>query len=272
MSFSLNGKEVKHGNSKKGAFRVGNLKAGKYLVRAAKEGYDVDVAEQPAEVQKGEDKTVSFQFRRRSQAASVRVRLTRPVRSYSWTALRWGLPGRHSHRGDLKAMAHTFRAEKGKQFQASQKTVELTAGQTVDLDLRLTALPVPVEIRKTPPDSTVTYTRAGDPAVHTFTGTRLDLPEGDYTFTANADGYLERVANEHISWDSVHVIDLTQEPALPSLRDGGLGQGALGPERRRLRKKRRRIHSLSEAAQFCPVYGSRARGKELRSLAPALRE
>ena len=45
-----NGKDVKHGNSKKGPFRVGNLKAGKYLVRAAKEGYDVDVAEQPAEV------------------------------------------------------------------------------------------------------------------------------------------------------------------------------------------------------------------------------
>ena len=48
-----NGKEVKRGNSKKGPFRVGNLKAGNYLVRATKEGYDVDFAEQQAEVVKG---------------------------------------------------------------------------------------------------------------------------------------------------------------------------------------------------------------------------
>ena len=48
-----NGKEVKRGNSKKGPFRVGNLKAGKYVVRASKEGFDVDFAEQQAEIQKG---------------------------------------------------------------------------------------------------------------------------------------------------------------------------------------------------------------------------
>ena len=53
ISVLLNEKEVKHGNSKKGVFRVGNLKAGKYVVRAAKEGFDADIGEQPAEVQKG---------------------------------------------------------------------------------------------------------------------------------------------------------------------------------------------------------------------------
>ena len=44
------GKEVKRGTSRNGPFRVGSLKAGNYLVRAAKEGYDVDSAEQRAEV------------------------------------------------------------------------------------------------------------------------------------------------------------------------------------------------------------------------------
>jgi hypothetical protein len=118
---------------------------------------------------------------------------------------------------DVKPMTHIFKAEKGRQFQVNQKTVEVAAGQTVELDLRLTALPVPVEIKKTLPSSVVTYTRSGDSAVHTFTGTHQDLPEGEYTFTARADGYGERVSNEHISWDNVHVIDLTQESALPAL-------------------------------------------------------
>ena len=254
ISVLLNEKEVKHGNSKKGAFRVGNLKAGKYLVRAAKEGFDADIAEQTAEVQKGEDKTVTFQFRRQVQAAPGKVRLTlTPGSELFVDGTSVGTQGDTRVVDNLKPMTHTFRAEKGKQFQANIKTIEVAAGQSVDLDLRLTALPVPVEIRKTPPDSRVTYTRAGDATVRTFSGLRQDLPEGDYTFTARADGYGERVANEHISWDSIHVIDLKQEPALPPFGIADWEQGALDEERRSLRKKRRRSHSLPEAAQFRPV-------------------
>ena len=69
ITVTINGREVKRGKSDKGTFRIGNLKAGKYVVRAAKAGYDADFNEQPAEVQKGEDKRVSFQFRRKLQNA-----------------------------------------------------------------------------------------------------------------------------------------------------------------------------------------------------------
>ena len=71
VTVAVNGKEVKHGNSKKGMFRVANLKAGKYLVRVAKEGYASDFAEQQADVQKGEDKTLSFQLRPQLEARSA---------------------------------------------------------------------------------------------------------------------------------------------------------------------------------------------------------
>jgi hypothetical protein len=113
----------------------------------------------------------------------------------------------------LKAGPHTFKAEKGKQFRPVQRPLDLTAGQTSDLDLRLgTALPVPVEIVKMPSDSTVTYTRGGEPPVR-ISGASVELPEGDYRFTANANGYLQKVATVHISWDSVRSIDLTQAVA-----------------------------------------------------------
>jgi serine/threonine-protein kinase len=221
----INGKEVTHGKTKKGTFRAANLKAGQYLVRAAKEGYDADFTEQPAEVQKGEDKMVSFQFRQQPLVASVRIRLT-PGSELFVDGSSVGATQEDSRVvGNLKPMAHIFRARKGNQFLSSQKTLELTAGQTSDLDLRLTAAPVLVEIKKMPPDSTVTYTRAGDPAVRAFSGTRQDLPEGDYTFTAKANGYLERVAIEHISWDSVHVVDLTQAPAPATFAIAEWGKG-----------------------------------------------
>jgi hypothetical protein len=108
---------------------------------------------------------------------------------------------------------HTFRAQKAR-FVTNQKPLELTESQTADLDLRLAPAPVPVEIRKNPADSTVTYTRAGDPAVHPFSGTRAELPEGEYTFTAHAsNGYLEHSHQGHISWDTPMPIDLAQSPA-----------------------------------------------------------
>jgi hypothetical protein len=112
----------------------------------------------------------------------------------------------------LKAGSHSFRAQKGMQFQPKQGSVDVTAGQTADLDLRLTILPVPVEITRRP-ESTVTYIRAGDPSVHTVNGNRVDLAEGTYTFTANANGYLQRKSTDHVAWDSVRAIDLTQDVA-----------------------------------------------------------
>jgi hypothetical protein len=73
----------------------------------------------------------------------------------------------------------------------------------------------------------VTYTRAGDKTVRPFAGTHQDLPEGDYTFTADAKGYLQKVAMEHISWGSNHPIDLTQAVALapPSYKMADWGNG-----------------------------------------------
>ena len=58
----------------------------------------------------------------------------------------------------------------------------------------------------------------------------MELPEGNYTFTADANGYLQKVATEHISWDSVHPIDLTQAVA-PRASRWRTGARVSGPER-----------------------------------------
>ena len=208
------GKDVKRGNSKKGPFRVSSLKAGKYLVRAVKEGYDVDLAEQQVELVKGEDKTVSFQFRLRPQTASVRIRLTPGSELFVDGSSLGPISEDNRTVPGLKAGKHTFKAEKGPKFRPAEKSLELAAGQGSELDLRLGAvLPVPVEIIKRPPDSKVTYTRVGDSSIHEVAATRLELPEGTYTFRADANGYLQRKATETISWDSGRTIDLRQDVA-----------------------------------------------------------
>ncbi len=204
------GKEVAHGETKDGRYRVQNLRAKTYVVRAAKEGYDTDTAEQSADIQKGQDKAVTFTFRRKPQMVSARFRLTAGSELFEDGTLVATVPGDTYTIPSLKPGMHTFRAQKGKQFLPNQKTVEIGEGPGSEIDLRLTAAPIPVEIRRTPADSTVTYTRAGDPTPHTFNGSRMDLPEGDYTFTAGAKGYGERVQQIHISWEFAGPLDLTQ--------------------------------------------------------------
>jgi len=115
----------------------------------------------------------------------------------------------------LNPAAHSFRAQKGRQYRPEERSLTLNEGETKDLDLRLTPLPVSVEIRKRPTDSKVTYTRKGDPVIRTFNGTRQELVEGHYTFTADASGYLQRGWTGPISWDTVAPIDLEQELAPP---------------------------------------------------------
>jgi hypothetical protein len=205
--------EVARGQTKNRSFRLPNLHAQRYVVRAAKEGYYVDPSEQSADIQLGEDKTVAFAFRRKPQAGSVRIHLTEGCELFADGKTIPAVAGDTYTVTDLKPGTHMFRAQK-KQFLPNQETVEVVAGQSSEIDLRLAAAPIPVEIKRAPADSYVTYIRAGDPAVHTFTGDRRDLPEGDYTFTARAKGYRKRVQEIHISWNFAGRLDLAESATI----------------------------------------------------------
>ena len=118
-------KEVKHGNSENGTFRVANLKAGKYLVRVTKDGYDTDFNEIEAEAHKWADTLVSFQFRRRSlvTSAGIIARLTAGSELFVDGNFLGTTQEDTRSISDLKPGAHIFRVEKGKQYQAIQRNV-----------------------------------------------------------------------------------------------------------------------------------------------------
>ena len=228
ISVLANGKEVNQGQSPKGPYRT-NLKPGKYLVRAVKEGYDADPPEQTAEVRKGEDKPISFQLTLRPLLASVRVHLTPGAELFVDDSSLGSTQEEVRAVANLKPGNHRFKAQKGRQFEPNQRDLAVAAGQNPDLDLRLTVQNVPVDIKKNPPDSTVTY-RTGNSVAHAFNGTHMELPVGDYTFTARANGYGEKNATEHISWDSPHLIDLTQDRMAPLLTLADWGKGVWRPD------------------------------------------
>jgi hypothetical protein len=212
ISILANGKEVvRAGETKGGRLRVSNLRARTYSIRAAKPGYDLDVAQQQVEIRKGEDKTVSFAFRRRPVTVSVPIRSSPGAEIYVDGNLAGTVPPEGIFTApNLKPGTHTIKAQKGKQFLPSEIKIEVTERQVVEpLDLQLAAAPVTVQIRKNPQDSTVTYTRPGDSRIHAFGGTSQALPEGEYTFTARANGYKDKVLPVHITPESTP-LDLTQ--------------------------------------------------------------
>lgn len=214
ISVFANEKEVvRPGATKDGRFRV-NLRARTYSIRAAKPGYVSELAQQEVEIRKGEDKMVSFEFRRKTITVSIPIR-SNPGAEIYVDGILAGIvpPGGIFTAANVKPGKHTFRSQKGKQFQPSEKTIEVTEQQPVEpLDLQLAVALVTVQIRKSPPDSTVTYTRPGDSRIHTFAGASQALQEGEYTFTARAKGYKDKVLPPvHITAET-NQLDLTQVP------------------------------------------------------------
>ena len=233
ISVLANGKDVvRTGETKGGRLRIPNLRARTYRISAAKPGYDSDLAQQQVEIRKGEDRTVTFEFRRRPVTVSVPVRSSPGAEIY----VDGNLAGTVPPEGIFTALnvtpgKHTFRSQKGKQFQPGEKTIEVTEQPPVEpIDLQLAAALVTVQIRKNPPDSTVTYTRNGDSGIHAFSGTSQALLEGDYTFTARAVGYKDKVLPVHVPAES-NPLDLTQvregtvqaAPAMLTIDDWGSG-------------------------------------------------
>lgn len=205
ISVLANGKDlVRTGETKDGRFRVPNLRARAYTIRAVKPGYETDSAEQKVEIRKGEDQSVSFPFRRRVVTASMPIRSTPGAEIY----VDGVLAGTTSPEGTFTATnltlgTRTFKAQKGKQYVPVEKAIEVTERPLAEpLDLRLSLAPITFQIRKSPADSTVTYTRPGDSRVYTFTGSSQVLAEGDYTFTSRAKGFREKSAPVHVTVDN----------------------------------------------------------------------
>jgi serine/threonine protein kinase len=210
ISVLADGKELAKGETKNRRYRKPGLAPKTYTVRASKEGYDAVPQEWQAEVRKREEKTVSFEFRRQPLLTSIRIHQTPGSELFVDGASQGATPDETRTVDKLTAAAHTFRAQKARFQPGSPTTVELAEKRIAEVDLRLVPAPVPVEIRKNPADSTVTYSRTPDTTVHALNGTTVELAEGDYVFNAKAKGYMERNASVHISWDTAMPIDVTQ--------------------------------------------------------------
>lgn len=213
ISVLAGGKEVvRPGETKGGRIRIPNLRARTYSVRATKPGYESDLTQQDVEIRKGEDKTVSFQFRRKLVTVSVPIRSTPGAEILIDGSLAGTVPPEGIFTApNVKPGNHIFKAQK-RQFLPKETAIEVTERPLVEpIGLQLALAPVTVQIRKNPSDSTVTYTRPGDYRIFPFTGTSQILQDGEYTLTAHATGYKDKTVTVQVTAE-IGPIDLTQTP------------------------------------------------------------
>jgi len=207
-------KEVRRGQVKNGRLRRSRA-AKTYTVRAFKEGFDADPPELQVEIQKGEDSRVAFKFQPRIGTASVSLR-SNPGADLSLDdkPLGTATPDGAYNLPHLTAGKHTFEAHQ-KGFRPRQESLELAAGEVRVIDLRLERNLGVVEINRHPADSAVTYLRAGESTPRVFNGNKLQLPDGDYRFTARASGFDDKTATVRVTGDGTFEVDLIQTARKP---------------------------------------------------------
>jgi hypothetical protein len=187
------GKEVRRGTVANGKLILKPIRAGKYVIKVAREGYEPAVRDGVV-ISKGDEQSLTFNLKRIPVAASVRI-MTEPAAEVSVDGTLLGKAGADGGiiAADLKAGVHKFSA-KAPGFKAREISASLDEGnRNPDINLRLDRATVTVKITTDPPDAKVTYTASAD---HNVTGEvkgGVSLPPGEYIFRATAKNFRDWV-------------------------------------------------------------------------------
>ena len=188
----LNGKEYPR-KTQRGQVRIPTL--GNVNVRVAKEGFEL-TSPQTAEVKKGSEVRLEFKMQPVPQVAMLQIREATPGAEVLLDQKSLGVVGDD---GSFAANSvppgdHTIELRKD-QFLPKRMPRQFTAGRTVAVlggDGVLAAAIGTVKLSRTPADASVVYRRADETQNREMRGNQVDLPAGNYVFTARASGYTDK--------------------------------------------------------------------------------
>ncbi len=187
------GKEVRRGTVANGKLILKPIRAGKYSIKVAREGYEPAVRD-GVTISKGDELPLTLNLKRIPVAASVRI-MTEPAAEVFVDGTLLGKAGADGGiiAADLKAGAHRF-SVRAPGFKAKEITASLEEGnRNSDINLKLDRASATVKIMTDPPDAKVTYTASAD---HNITGEvkgAVSLPPGEYIFRATAKNFRDWV-------------------------------------------------------------------------------
>ena len=221
----VNNKEYKL-RTQHGKLRIQTL--GPVTVRVAKNGFQ-DAPEQTAEVKKGAEVRLQFDLKPQPQFGSLEIHgaiagaevwvdrehagAVGPDGSFSLGAIQ---PGDH---------AIELRRE---QYLPKRLQRSFHAGEAVVLagaDVVLAAAGGVIRLTRNPASAAITYRRGDETESHEARGNQIDLPAGNYTFSATAAGFAESTTRVQLAAGETREVDFTlaqERPAAPTVVAGGM--------------------------------------------------
>ena len=204
----LNGKEFPR-KTQKGQLRIPTL--GSVNVRVAKDGFEI-AGTQTAEVKKGSETRLEFKMQALPQVATLQIREATPGTEVLLDQKPLGTVGDD---GSFTASSvppgeHTIELRKD-QFVPKRIQRQFAAGRTVALlggDAVLAAAIGTLRLTRAPADASVVYRRADETQGHELKVNQVDLPAGNYIFTARAAGYVDRTERVQIGAGETHPLEL----------------------------------------------------------------
>jgi hypothetical protein len=223
----LNGKEYPR-KTQKGQLRIPTL--GSVNVRVAKDGFEITGA-QTADVKKGSETRLEFKIQALPQVAILQIREATPGAEVLLDQKSLGAVGDDGSftANSVPPGEHTIELRKD-QFLPKRMQRMFVAGKTVALlggDAVLAAAVGTVRLTRTPADASVVYRRADETQGHDLKVNQMDLPAGNYIFTARATGYVDRTERVQIGAGETHPLELAlaKVPAAPPPAPKNFGIG-----------------------------------------------
>ncbi len=224
----VNGKEYPK-KTQKGQLRIPTL--GSVNVRVAKDGFEITGA-QTADVKKGSEVRLEFKMQPMPQVATLQIREATPGAEVLVDQKSLGAVGDDGSftANSVAPGEHTVELRKD-QFLPKRIQRQFMAGKTVALlggDVALAAAIGTVRLTRTPAEASVAYRRADEAQAHEMKGNQMDLPVGNYIFTAKAAGYVDRTERLQIAVGETHPLELALAKVVaappPPPKNFGMGE------------------------------------------------
>ena len=223
----LNGKEYPR-KTQKGQLRIPTL--GSVSVRVTKDGFEI-AGTQTAEVKKGSETRLEFKMQALPQVAILQIREATPGAEVLLDQKSLGAVGDDGSftANSVPPGEHTIELRKD-QFLPKRMQRMFVAGRTVALlggDAVLAAAMGTVRVTRTPADASVVYRRGDETQGHELKVNQVDLPAGNYIFTARAAGYMDRTERVQLGAGETHPLELAlaKVPAAPPPAPKNFGMG-----------------------------------------------
>jgi hypothetical protein len=227
----VNGNEYRR-HTQRGQVRIPTM--GPVSVRVMKDGFQNEPP-QTADVKKGAEVRLEFKLKAIPTVSVLQIHGATPGAEVLIDQYSIGTVGAD---GSLKYEAvlpgdHTIELKRD-QFAPKKLQRTFHAGQSVVLtgaDVTLAAAAATtgtgtIRVTRTPADATVTYRRAEENQGRELRGSQIDLPPGNYVFSARAPGYGDRNERVPVAAGEAHSVDLSltrERPAtVPTAKTGDI--------------------------------------------------